>query len=135
MDDTRIWRYYCVTLLHNIFRVWRRINVWSSLILKTSSIPLDPHCSGAWLSKLIMEQWIENDTLSCEDISWNVFEHILSPNVYWAFSCQNAANQGTFFVIFTKVLFGCYIKNIEKFTPLMLIFTPLFGGGQRYWRH
>ena len=47
---------------------------------------------------------------------------------YWAFSCQNAANQGTFFVICTKVLFGCYIKNIEKFTPLMLIFTPLFGG-------
>ena len=32
----------------------------------------------------------------------------------------------------TKMVFGCYIKNIEKFTPLILIFTPLFGGGQRY---
>ena len=51
-----------------------------------------------------------------------------SDYLYWAFSCQNAANHVTFFVICTKVLFGCYIKNIEKFTPLMLIFTPLFGG-------
>ena len=54
----------------------------------------------------------------------------ITRHYYWAFSCQNAANHVTFFVICTKVLFGCYIKNIEKFTPLMLIFTPLFGGSK-----
>ena len=59
---------------------------------------------------------------------FNKFSCFAFNMLYWAFSCQNAANQGTFFVICTKVLFGCYIKNIEKFTPLMLIFTPLFGG-------
>ena len=48
--------------------------------------------------------------------------------LYWAFSCQNAANQGTKKVECTKMVFGCYIKNIEKFTPLISIFTPLFGG-------
>ena len=46
----------------------------------------------------------------------------------------DTANQGTFFVICTKMVFGYYILKNEQFLPLIFIFTPLFGGVKgTYW--
>ena len=42
----------------------------------------------------------------------------------------DTANHVTFFVICTKMVFGYYIFKNEQFLPLILIFTPLFGGSK-----
>ena len=40
----------------------------------------------------------------------------------------DTANQGKKKVECTKIVFGCYILKNGQFLPLILIFTPLFGG-------